>query len=374
MKKILWVILFLILTIVIFLAINKDRLVKQVFLSSEISGEPGVLVTSPEVEVKDIEIIAQDLQIPWDLVFLPDGDILVSERPGNLVRLSDGLKIPVSGVRHQGEGGLLGLALHPDFNNNKFLYIYLTTATNGGLENRVERYIWEDGNLIFNKEIISGIPGASYHDGGQIEFGPDGLLYISTGDAGNSNDSQDRNSIAGNILRLTDEGSTPTNNPFGNATYSYGHRNVQGLAWDGQDQLWATEHGRSGVQSGLDELNLIKPGQNYGWPVIQGDQTRENMVTAVINSGPSVTWAPGGIAYLNGSLFWGGLRGNALYQFDISSEKLTSHFYQEFGRIRAVVLGPDGFLYITTSNRDGRGEVQEGDDKIIKINPKIFNN
>ena len=374
MKKFLLLILIFTSGLLLLLFINREIVVKKVFAPTPVTGESGVSVTSPEVVAADVAVVAENLEIPWDLVFLPNGEILVSERSGFLVKLSDQSRIAITGTKHQGEGGLLGLALHPNFSNNNFLYLYLTATVNGGLLNRVERYIWQADTLNFDKIIIDNIPGASYHDGGQLEFGPDGFLYIATGDAGDSNLAQNVNSLAGKILRLHDDGSIPVDNPWGTAVYSYGHRNVQGLAWDGQGRLWATEHGRSGVRSGFDELNLIAPGKNYGWPEIEGDAVKNNMETPVINSGATATWAPAGLAYLDGSLFFGGLRGNALYQFDISSGQLTSHFYQEFGRIRAVVKGPDGFLYISTSNRDGRGEVQAGDDKIIKINPKIFQN
>ena len=170
-------------------------------------------------------------------------------------------------------------------------------------------------------------------------------------------------------MRIKDDGSIPEDNPFNSPVYSYGHRNSQGLAWDNQGRLWATEHGRSGIKSG------IEPGKNYGWPIIQGPETKENMISPIVQSGPDDTWAPAGIAYLNHSLFFAGLRGQTLYQAKLIKDKvsLTSHFLKDFGRLRAVVLGPDGFLYITTSNTDGRGEPQLNDDKLIRINPEVFN-
>lgn len=322
------------------------------------------------------EIVADNLQIPWEIVFLPDGNLLVTERLGTLKRIGkEGRVYIIEGVKHVGEGGLLGVALHPRFSENHWIYLYLTTAVGDGLKNRVERYRLENNRLSEKKVIIDNIPGAVYHDGGRIAFGPDGYLYITTGDAGNSNLAQNINSLAGKILRLKDNGSIPADNPFGNASYSYGHRNPQGLAWDGKGRLWATEHGRSGVLSGLDELNLIEKGKNYGWPAIQGDETRAGMESPIAQSGPDETWAPAGIAFLNGSLFFGGLRGESIYEAKILDDNkvaLKTHFRKEYGRIRAVVLGPDGYLYITTSNTDGRGEPHLGDDKIIKINPKVL--
>ena len=226
---------------------------------------------------------------------------------------------------------------------------------------------------ILSKIILANLPGAQYHDGGRIEFGPDGLLYVTVGDAGKASQAQDLNFLGGKILRLNDDGSIPTDNPIATSlVYSVGHRNPQGLAWDNTGQLWATEHGRSGVLTGLDELNLIKPGQNYGWPTIQGDQTKAGLVAPVSHSGPDITWAPGDAIYLNDSIFFTGLRGEALYQYNIKTKQITSHFYRDFGRLRALIIGPDGFIYISTSNTDGRGEIKTEDDKIIKINPTIF--
>ena len=210
----------------------------------------------------DVEIIAENLKIPWEIAFLPEGDLLATERPGTLKRIGkEGRVYNIEGVEHIGEGGLLGMALHPQFAENRWIYLYLTTKTGDELKNRVERYYFQNNRLSDKKIIIDGIPGAAYHDGGRIAFGPDGNLYITTGDAGNSQLAQDVNSFAGKILHLKDDGSVPSDNPFGNAVWSYGHRNPQGLAWDDQGRLWATEHGRSGVLSGFDEFNLIEKGK-----------------------------------------------------------------------------------------------------------------
>ncbi|MCH7730208.1 PQQ-dependent sugar dehydrogenase [Patescibacteria group bacterium] len=349
--------------------------------TSSISGplkvEEGV---SPETrepdDGPDIEIVAENLEIPWEVAFLPNGELLVTERPGRLIKIGKERKVyEISGVRDVGEGGLLGLALHPDFKNNQLIYLYLTSSDAGKIVNRVERYRLENDSLINREVILEGIAGASNHDGGRIEFGPDGFLYITTGDAQKPNLAQDINSLNGKILRVKDDGSIPPDNPFGNAVYSYGHRNVQGITWDSEGRLWATEHGRSGLLSGLDELNLIEPGKNYGWPDIQGDETREGMVAPIIHSGASETWAPAGAEFIKDSIFFTGLRGSTLYQAKIENENVTTlvkHFENQYGRLRAVRLGPDGYLYITTSNQDGRGPPRQGDDKIIRINPRIF--
>lgn len=329
--------------------------------------EPGAM---PKSGQGTAEVIATGLQIPWELVFLPDSSLLITERPGTLKKIETETKkiINVPGVHHVGEGGLLGICLHPDFEKNHYLYLYLTTKTDRGLMNRVERYRFQDDKLDNRTVIIENIPGASSHDGGRIKFGPDRLLYITTGDAEDSAQAQDTNSLAGKILRLTDEGKIPGDNPFGNAIYSYGHRNPQGITWDGigDGRLWATEHGSTAT----DEINLIEKGKNYGWPVIRGDQKKEGMESPKLQSGTS-TWAPAGLVFFKGKLFFTGLRGEALYEVAVTREgKLESfktHLKGEFGRLRAIAVSPDGYLYITTSNRDGRGDVKEGDDKIIKV-------
>jgi glucose/arabinose dehydrogenase len=264
------------------------------------------------------------------------------------------------------------MALHPDFEENNYLYLYLTAEAEQNLINRVERYQLIDDHWEDKTVVLEDIAGASYHDGGRMEFGPEGYLYITTGDAGEPDLAQDTNSLSGKILRINDDGTIPEDNPFDNEVYSYGHRNPQGLAWDSQGRLWATEHGPSGAQSGFDELNLIKKGGNYGWPEIRGDQTQQGMINPVIQSGADDTWAPAGLAVKNGILFFAGLRGSSLYQAEIQGEelvKLRANFQNEYGRLRAVRMGPDGYLYFTTSNQDGRGEVRPGDDKLIRVNP-----
>jgi len=321
---------------------------------------------------KPTEVIAQNLKIPWELVFIGDGEILITERPGTLLMLKDNKKIQIEGVKAIGEGGLLGLALHPNFKNNRFIYLYLTSQTGNETTNQVDRYTLEANSLKDRRVIFTGIRGAANHDGGRIAFGPDGYLYVTTGDAQAENSSQDTASLNGKILRLKDDGSTPSDNPFGNAIYSYGHRNPQGLAWDDKGQLWSTEHGRSGALSGLDELNLIEKGKNYGWPTVEGDKTKDGMKLPIIHSGPTTTWAPSGAVYFRDSIFFAGLRGQSLYQYDIKTKTLKAHFTKEFGRIRTVVLGPDDYFYILTNNTDGRGNPKENDDKLIKIDANIF--
>lgn len=356
--------------------------ITNIVLEEELDSEEIAPIDISEDEAPDVEIIATNLNIPWDLAFVPREGILITERPGNLLlRDNQGQIITIDLPReivHRGEGGLLGIALHPDFSNNRWLYLYMTIGQDGNTtRNAVMRYDFVDRSLINEVVIITDIPGALYHDGGRLEFGPDGKLYITTGDAQNPALAQDLDSLAGKILRLNDDGSVPEDNPFDTPVYSYGHRNSQGLAWDSRGQLWSTEHGRTtATLTGMDEINLIRKGGNYGWPNIEGDQSAPGMIQSVIHSGPNVTWAPASALYYEGSLFFGGLRGASIYRAILTPSNTVSvvrrYFYQDFGRIRSIRLGPDGYFYVTTSNRDGRGTAGSEDDKIIKINPRVF--
>jgi glucose/arabinose dehydrogenase len=319
--------------------------------------------------------VSTGLNVPWDIAFLPDGQMLVTERPGTLRRIGQSpFAFPIPAVAGAGEGGLMGIALHPDFVTNHFVYLYYTTMD--PTRNRVARFKLDENTLTMDKVIMDNIPSAIYHDGGQITFGADGMLYLTTGDANNPDNAQNTSSLAGKTLRITAEGGIPSDNPFGNAVWSYGHRNAQGIAWDAQGRMWETEHGRSGATSGFDELNLVEKGKNYGWPTIQGSETQAGLVTPIRNSTASVTWAPSGIAYTNGTLYFAGLLGESLYAADVNEAGTVTGFRQYFkgtyGRLRGVVVGPDGFLYITTSNRDGRGKPVTGDDKIIRVAPDFL--
>lgn len=328
------------------------------------TGSPSAPLTSA---------VAQHLEIPWSLAFLPDGSIIFTERPGR-VRLMDAQKgllaeplLTINEVSAQGEGGLLGIALHPDFAHNQFVYVYYTYQSSGRLANRVVRFRLSANTLTDSRIVLDGIPAGSIHDGGRLKFGPDGLLYITTGNSGNANLAQDKSSLAGKILRVNDDGTIPSSNPFsGSPVYSFGHRNPEGLAWDAQGRLWEMEHG----STAYDELNLIEAGKNYGWPVVRGDEKAEGMVNPVLHSG-SDTWAPSGMAYLDGSLYFAGLRGQSLFRAVIGDHSVTLSRYLEgnFGRLREVVVGPDGLLYLLTSNRDGRGGPTAEDDQMIRINP-----
>ncbi len=314
-----------------------------------------------------LEVVAENLNIPWESVFLPNGDILVTERAGKVFNVATGKSYQIEGVNHAGEGGLLGMTLHPNFSENNYLYLYFTTKE----DNRIERYILTGDELTKDKLIFSGIPVDRFHNGGRIDFGPDGYLYVTTGDALDTSLAQNQSSLAGKILRLDAEGDIPESNPRNTAVYSSGHRNPQGITWDNQGRLWATEHG----PTSLDEVNLIEAGKNYGWPDISGDEKADGMESPILHSGYGYTWAPSGVAYWDNSLFFAGLRGQAIYEVKLNEQgggDLLMHFFEDFGRIRNVRLGPDNALYILTNNTDGRGTPKEGDDKLIKINPQSF--
>lgn len=328
---------------------------------------------TPHGEMVNYEIVASDLYVPWDIAVLPDGRLLVTERNGNLVIQGETItRVVVPGVFEAGEGGLTGIAVHPNFSENSSLYLLATTKKGNSIINRVTRYRFREEALEEPIVIVDDIPGARNHNGGRLRFGPDGFLYITTGDASDSSLAQDRTSLAGKILRVRDDGTIPENNPFGTAVYSYGHRNPQGIAWDSAGRLWETEHGRSGALSGYDEINLIQPGGNYGWPLIEGDETREGMIGPVLHSGPDTTWAPSGMAFISNSLYFGGLRGQGLYELPLHSNgdigSLRKHFDHELGRLRAVTAVGDSLL-VGTSNQDGRGTPDPDDDRVLHIQP-----
>jgi glucose/arabinose dehydrogenase len=326
-------------------------------------------------------VLAENLDTPWAVAILPDKSMLITERNGTVRKIDQNNKLiaaPIAtlqAVEEVGEGGLLGIAIHPEFPSNNAVYLYYTYSGRGNATlNRVVTMRYENNQLQNEQILLDQIPGAPNHNGGRLAFGPDKFLYIGTGDAQEPSLAQDRNSLAGKILRVTDTGEPAPGNPFGNEVYSFGHRNVQGFAWDSTGMMWATEHGPSGgvFGRGNDELNRIEPGKNYGWPEIQGDQTRSGMVVPVRHSG-TLTWAPAGAAVVGDTLFFVGLRGETLYEATITGNTITDfkeHFTGEYGRLREVARGSSGGLILSTSNQDGRGNPSGTDDRIIRINPQ----
>lgn len=310
-------------------------------------------------------VLARGLQIPWGLAFLPSGDALVGERVNGRVhrvsRRGGRTHIGTIPIDSIGEAGLLGIAVSPTFRRDRFVYFYHSTRD----DNRITRRRLVRGELGPPQVLLSGIPKASIHNGGRIAFGPGGNLFASTGDVANGSLAQDTGSLAGKILRINPDGSVPASNPFGNPVWSYGHRNVQGLAWDRRGRLWASELG----QSDRDELNRIRRGRNYGWPAAEGRDDNPAYTD------PFVTWrpefcSPSGIAVARGRVWVGALRGECLWSVRLNgpnARKKVRHFAGDFGRIRTVQRAPDGSLWITTSNRDGRGDPHPNDDRVVRI-------
>ena len=316
-------------------------------------------------------VLLTGLEVPWAIAFLPDGNALVTEREsGRIVRVTpQGAATPVGtvgGVAARGEGGLLGIAVSPQFATDRAVYVYYTSSQ----DNRVVRLqVGPDGTIDGNAQqvIVSGIGAASIHNGGGLTFGPDGFLYVATGDSSRSDASQNRDDLGGKVLRVTPGGAPAPGNPFGTAVWTYGHRNVQGLAFGPGDRLYATEFG----QNTFDEINLITPGADYGWPTVEGIAGREGFTD------PLVTWAtsvasPSGLAYAGGSLWAGALRGERLWRIPLTADGRTGTpealYTGEFGRLRGVVATPDGSaLWVTTSNRDGRGSPAADDDRILIV-------
>jgi len=356
------------------------------------SVKDRIVTNPPDVKVEEW---VKGLKVPWSLVFLPDGRALVSERPGRIRLIREGRLVSAPyadlDVAATGEGGLMGLALHPDFPKEPFVYAMHTYRKGGDLFNRVIRLRDTGEKGVLEKVIIEGIPGGSVHDGGRIAFGPDGMLYICTGEAGQKELAQEINSLAGKILRLTPEGQIPRDNPFpGSPVYSYGHRNPQGIAWEPKSKaLFASEHGPSGESARFanDEINVIEKGGNYGWPrAIGAPGSREYRDPIIVWK---TTTPPAGITFYNGdllpykgALFVATLASESLIKITLEKEGdsfsvkgIERWFAKNFdeginGRLRDVVQGPDGALYFLTSNTDGRGTERPGDDKIYRIIPR----
>jgi glucose/arabinose dehydrogenase len=329
-----------------------------------------------------VDTMVTGLEVPWSLAFAPDGRLFVTERPGrvrivNLTTGSSELALTLDGVYTQGEAGLLGLALDPDFNQNRFVYLYYSATLGSGAVNRIVRYREVSGRLGERALLVDNIPASTIHDGGRLKFGPDGLLYASAGDAANQNLAQDVASLAGKLLRINRDGSSPRENRFSSPVYSYGHRNPQGFDWHpASGELWESEHGASGN----DEINAILPGANFGWPRIEGSATLSGMETPAAFFNPAI--APSGAAFYRGqriplfasNFFVATLRGSLLLRLTVDSagRRVTGQerlLENTFGRLRDVVSGPDGFLYLCTNNRDGRGNPVASDDRILRIVP-----
>ena len=322
---------------------------------------------TPRPEAVDLAVastVATGLNVPWGLAFLPDGDALLSQRDAaTIVRISTSGDVtelgPVPGVSPGGEAGLLGIALDPD--DPSVLFAFTTTDA----DDRVLRMSIADDTISDVTAILTGIPIGSRHHGGRLLFDTDGMLFVSTGDAGRGETAQDRDALGGKILRITTDGEAAPGNPFDNRTWSYGHRNIEGLALDAEGRLWATEFG----EKAADELNLIRKGANYGWPQVEGTGGGDG------ETDPLVTWgtdecSPAGLAIARSTAFVAALQGQSVFAVPLDGETAgepVEFFAEEYGRIRNVFVAPDESLWVTTSNTDGRNEAAGDDDRILRV-------
>lgn len=330
-----------------------------------------------------VEPVAEGLFVPWSIVFTSKDRVLVTERDGKIRVIEDGKLrveplITVAEVASDGEEGLMGMALDPAYTSNKYIYICYAYTEGNTLKDKIVRLKDNENSITFDKEILLNIPAAKYHAGCRLKFGPDNKLYATTGDAGDKNLAQNLNSLGGKILRLNSDGTIPDDNPYPKSyVYSYGHRNPQGIAWDSTGTMYSTEHGPSGFDGkpGGDELNKITKGANYGWPLVSHDGEKEGTVSPLLTYTPAV--APASLLTYSGklfaeytdSMFFGGLRGEGMFRVFTKEGTLTTDELEigDLGRIRDVVESPDGEIWFSTSNRDGRGNTREGDDKIYRL-------
>jgi glucose/arabinose dehydrogenase len=322
------------------------------------SGPPA------EPDLSAPQTVATGLDVPWGLAFLPDGRALVAERDNSRI-----LQVPVGGgdprevyrvpgVDPGGEGGLMGLAVDPEYASNQYVYAYYTASS----DNRVVRFKLSDDQP---EVIFDGIDKSRIHNGGRIAFGPDGMLYVGTGDAGDGSESQDERDVNGKILRLTRDGDPAPGNPTEDSpVWSMGHRNVQGLAWSADGTMYGIEFG----QDTWDEVNVIEPGKNYGWPEVEGKKGDSRYVD------PLVQWrtddaSPSGAVVAGNTLYVAGLRGERLWTVPLGGGEPKAEFTGKYGRLRTVAVAPDGALWLSTSNRDGRGDPTRDDDRILRFAP-----
>jgi glucose/arabinose dehydrogenase len=339
------------------------------FSQPDVQQEESESVTKPSVESK---VVAQDLSIPWSIQKM--GDVFyITQRTGGIVEIRDGKKSvintslskPLSG---RPEAGLLGFVLHPDFKNNQLAFAYYTYDKSGASYNSVvvlkrTENEWSEENIL-----LDGIPSGQFHQGGRLEIGPDQKLYITAGDATRQDNAQALSFLGGKILRMDLDGGIPADNPFENSyVYSFGHRNPQGLAWNQDGELYETEHG----PNGYDEVNLIKAGNNYGWPKITGDEKEESLISPLAHSGEP-SWAPSGADFWNGDFVFAALAGQSVKRFDTETGEVTD-LLTGFGRVRDVLVEGDT-LYFVSNNTDGRGIPRENDDKLYEVDLKSLMN
>lgn len=338
-----------------------------------------------------IDTVAENLWVPWSIAFTGTNRILVTERNGNLRVIENGKLIDnplfhFDDVVSKGEAGLMGLTLDPEYQTNKYIYVSYAYENNSDVKVKVVRFKDNGRSVSFEKTLLENIPGAGFHDGCRLKFGPDNKLYITTGDAGERDKAQEVDKLNGKILRINSDGSIPDDNPFHSSpVWSYGNRNAQGIAWyPGTDIMYETEHGPSGFDGpgGGDEVNIIVKGKNYGWPVVHHKEHMDGMEDPVLEFTPAVAPA-GAMFYKSGvipefknNFFFCCLRGEGIIRVIVDENDLSKVLSYEkmneinFGRIRDIEEAPDGSIYFCTSNSDGRGSVRDGDDKILRIKPR----
>lgn len=332
--------------------------------SPETSAVEYEAIDTVETDLGRIEILAENLDAPWSIAFFGQTPLISERDTGRILEMeADGstreMGVVEQAASSRGEGGLLGIAIHENQ-----LYTYLTT----GPDNRIIRYdlTGEPGSYELDspQELFIGIPAAGYHNGGRIAFGPDGMLYVTAGDALAPSQSQDLDSIAGKILRITPDGDIPDDNPFPDSpVYSYGHRNPQGLAWDEEGTMYSSEFGKDD----WDELNIIEPGGNYGWPEVEGTGGEPEYIDPVQQWTPAEA-SPSAIEIHNDTIYMVALRGQRLWEIPLEDVSASADYLdQEFGRLREVTTAPDGSLWILTNNTDGVGAPSDGDDLLLRI-------
>ncbi len=369
-----------------------------VFRKDPLEAGKKVFITNSETTIREdeevkgivIEKVAENLFVPWSLVFIEENNILFTERNGAIRQIKDGslVRSPLyefDDVSTNSEEGLMGMVLDPDFESNKYMYVCLAYPSGGELFDKVVRLTFDAGEIKEDKTILDRIPAAQFHAGCRLRFGPDQKLYITTGDATDKNIAQDRSSLGGKILRINSDGSIPEDNPFqGSPIYSLGHRNPQGIDWDPvSGTLFSTEHGPSVFDgpAGGDEINIIKKGENYGWPTVSHEKSKVGLVSPLEVFTPAIAPASGMfytedlLPQFKNHFLVGLLRGEGILDVELSEDRASITSYEKipevsFGRIREVAQSPEGHIYFSTSNRDGRGSVNEGDDAIYKISPK----
>lgn len=361
--------------LVFYLYPTEDKSVEDQRKSVKEGSQNQTVQDANEVVKEAVEVISSDdgsinanhLYIPWT-VNKNGNTFFLSQRDGSVIQIDgdfglvDVQNVEVSeDILHEGEGGFLGFTLAPDFETTKRAFAYHTYQKEGKTLNRIISLTLQNNSWKEEKILLDNIPGGEVNNGGRIQIGPDNRMYATTGDTGQGEKAQDLKSLSGKILRMELNGDIPKDNPIENSyIYSYGHRNPQGLAWDNKGNLFSSEHG----ESGHDEINLIQAGQNYGWPVIEGDEEAAKMVKPIYHSGDE-TWAPSGMAFNNGQLYIASLAGKKIFTYDIESKKVEE-FFGDAGRLRDVMI-QDGELFTITNNHDHRGKPTEKDDRLIQM-------